>query len=141
MDNLEFKKIVQDVTSKYGFKYLKKNYYLELADLIIVIGIQKSNYENSFYINFGFCVKEIHNDIQYPKNNECDITCRFLNGPSKGIYQLDIQNREELVNSLEKNINDFIVPVINAGLKQFFILYPQYSCLASLNLKKYLGMN
>lgn len=141
MNNIEFKKIVQEITSKYGFKYCKKNYYYELADLIVVIGLQKSNYENSFYINFGFCIKEIHNEIQYPKSNECDITCRFLNETGKGIYQRDIQNREELVNSLEKNINDFIVPVINAGIKQLFILYPQYSCLASLNLKKYLGMN
>lgn len=141
MNNVEFKKIVQEITSKYGFKYCNKNYYYELSDLIVVIGLQKSNYENSFYINFGFCIKEIHNEIQYPKSNECDITCRFLNETGKGIYQLDIQNREELVNSIEKNINDFIVPVINAGIKQFLILYPQYSCLASLNLKKYLGMN
>lgn len=59
---------------------------------------------------------------------------------TKGIYQLDIQNYEELVISLEKNITDFIVPVINAGISQFFILFPQYSCLASYNLKKYLGI-
>jgi hypothetical protein len=141
MNNVEFKKIVQDITSEYGFKYFKKNYYYEMSDLIIVIGLQKSNYENSYYINFGFYVKEIHNDIQYPKSNECDITGRFLNETGKGIYQLDIQYREELVNSLQKNINDFIVPVINAGIKHFFILFPQYSCLASINLKKYLGMN
>ena len=24
-------------------------------------------------------MKDIHNDLQYPKNNECDITGRFLN--------------------------------------------------------------
>jgi uncharacterized protein YpmB len=38
-------------------------------------------------INYGFCVKDIHNDLQYPKNNECDITGRFLNETNKGIYQ------------------------------------------------------
>lgn len=27
MDNTEFKKIVQEITSKYGFMYCKKNYY------------------------------------------------------------------------------------------------------------------
>lgn len=140
MNNIEFKKIVQEITEKYGFMYCKKNYYFETPELIIVIGLQKSNYENSYYINFGFCVKEMHNDMKYPKSNECDITCRFLNETGKGIYQLDIQNYEELVISLEKNITDFIVPVINAGIRQFFILFPQYSCLASYNLKKYLGI-
>lgn len=70
----------------------------------VVINLQKSNFDNSYYINYGFYVKDIHNDLQYPKNNECDITGRFLNETNKGIYQLDTMNAEELVVSLEKNI-------------------------------------
>ena len=72
--------------------------------IIVVLNLQKSNFDNSYYINYGFCVKDIHNDLQYPKNNECDITGRFLNETNKGIYQLDTMNAEELVVSLEKNI-------------------------------------
>ena len=34
MDNTEFKKIVQEITSKYGFMYCKKNYYCN-SDKII----------------------------------------------------------------------------------------------------------
>ena len=30
MDNTEFKKIVQEITSKYGFMYCKKNYYCNI---------------------------------------------------------------------------------------------------------------
>ena len=36
MDNTEFKKIVQEITSKYGFMYCKKNYYYN-SDKIIPI--------------------------------------------------------------------------------------------------------
>ena len=36
MDNTEFKKIVQEITSKYGFMYCKKNYYYN-SDKIIVV--------------------------------------------------------------------------------------------------------
>ena len=104
MDNTEFKKIVQEITSKYGFMYCKKNYYYNSDKIIVVINLQKSNFDNSYYINYGFYVKDIHNDLQYPKNNECDITGRFLNETNKGIYQLDTMNAEELVVSLEKNI-------------------------------------
>ena len=89
----------------------------------------------------GFCVKDIHNDLQYPKNNECDITGRFLNETNKGIYQLDTMNAEELVMSLEKNILNFIVPVINEGISKYFELFPNAICRATLNLKKYLGIN
>ena len=113
---------------------------------------QKKNYLNHYYtpvtelndyyyINYGFCVKDIHNDLQYPKNNECDITGRFLNETNKGIYQLDSMNAEELVMSLEKNILNFIVPVINEGISKYFELFPNAICRATLNLKKYLGIN
>ena len=113
MDNTEFKKIIQKITSKYGFVYCKKNYYCYTHKIIIVINLQKSNFDNSYYINYGFYVKDIHHDLQCPKNNECDITGRFLNETNKGTYQLDTMNAEELVMSLEKNILNFIVPVIN----------------------------
>lgn len=36
MDNTEFKKIVQEITSKYGFMYCKKNYYCYLHKIIII---------------------------------------------------------------------------------------------------------
>ena len=64
MDNTEFKKIVQEITSKYGFMYCKKNYYCNSDKIIVVINLQKSNFDNSYYINYGFCVKDIHNDLQ-----------------------------------------------------------------------------
>lgn len=105
MDNTEFKKIVQEITSKYGFMYCKKNYYCNSDKIIVVINLQKSNFDNSYYINYGFCVKDIHNDLRYPKNNECDITGRFLNETNKGIYQLDTMNVEELGMSLLFNNN------------------------------------
>lgn len=34
MDNTEFKKIVQEITSKYGFMYCKKNYYYNSDKLV-----------------------------------------------------------------------------------------------------------
>lgn len=55
--------------------------------IIVVLNLQKSNLIIAIIINYGFCVKDIHNDLQYPKNNECDITGRFLNETNKGIYQ------------------------------------------------------
>ena len=50
-------------------------------------------------------------------------------------------NAEELVVSLEKNILNFIVPVINEGISKYFKLFPNANCRATLNLKKYLGIN
>ena len=141
MDNTEFKKIVQGSTSKYGFMYCKKNYYCETDDMIVVVNLQKSNYNNSYYINYGFFVKEIHNELQYPRLNECDVTGRFINKTSKDTYQLDIINADELVADLEKNINNYIVPVIYDGINKYFVLFPNAICRATLNLKEFLKVN
>lgn len=141
MNNTELKKIVQEITSRYGFMYCKKNYYCYAHKMIVLINLQKSNFDNSHYINYGFCVKDIHNDLQYPKINECDIIGRFSNETNKDIYQLDTMNTEELVISLEKNILNCIVPVINEGISKYFELFPNAICRATLNLKKHLGIS
>lgn len=52
MDNTEFKKILQVCTDRVGFTYCKKNYYYQSEKLIIVINTQKSNYDNSYYVNY-----------------------------------------------------------------------------------------
>lgn len=119
MNNTEFKKIVQESTSKYGFQYCKKKYYCDLDNVIIVINLQKSDFNNCYYINCGFCIKDIHYEIQYPNCNKCDITSRFVNAMNKDEYRLDKLNAEELVMSLEENIKKFIVPVNHDEISKF----------------------
>lgn len=144
MNNTEFKKKTQDIISNYGFTYCKKNYYCDYDKIIALINLQKSNYEDSYYINFGFCIKDIHNDLIYPKINECDITGRFVyeaNGGKEYKYPLDIMSSEELKINLEKNISTIIIPVFNAGISKFFEMFPEAICVANLSLKKYLGIS
>lgn len=138
MNIIEFKQILKTVIKKYGFEFHNNRFYFDSSNLIVVIDTQKSNYDNYYYINFGFCLKELHKDVHYPKSFECDIACRFLNNESKGIYQLDMLSCKEFSENLEKNIEDFIVPVINNDINEFFILFPQYYSLASLRLKEFL---
>ena len=51
MNKAEFKKIVGETLKSQGFAYENKYYTFENTDLKIFIGFQKSNFENSFYIN------------------------------------------------------------------------------------------
>lgn len=57
---------------------ITKNYYYENEKIIIVINIQKSNYDNSYYINYGFWVRVIHDNVDYPKITDSDIARRFI---------------------------------------------------------------
>ncbi|WP_158588939.1 DUF4304 domain-containing protein [Butyrivibrio sp. XB500-5] len=143
MDNTEFKKELQKIVNDYGFIYCKKKYYYDLEKMTVLINLQKSNYENSYYVNYGFCIKDLHDGVEYPKINECDLTGRFfyeVNGEKDFKYPLDIISNDELKTNLEYNINSIIIPVINEGVNKYFELFPEAIYVATLKLKKYLGM-
>ena len=60
MNNTEFKKIVGETLKSQNFAYENKYYTFENTDLKVFVGFQKSNFENSFYINYGFLIKGIY---------------------------------------------------------------------------------
>lgn len=141
MDNTELKKILHQCTDKVGFNYYKKNYYYRDEKMIVVINTQKSNYDNSFYINYGFWVRDIHDNLENPKINECDIVGRFVNNidnMEKADFQLDTLEEDKLKECFEFNIENIIVPVINGGIREYFEIYPKAIMSAKRILKEYL---
>ena len=74
MNKTEFKKIVGEILKSKDFAYENKYYTFENTDLKVFIGFQKSNFENSFYINYGFLI------IGFDE-------CYLGNGP---LYRLDV---------------------------------------------------
>ena len=140
MNNTEFKKLLQICTEKVGFKYSKRNYYYENDEIIIVIDTQKSNYDNSYYINYGFWVKAIHNNTDYPKITDCDIMGRFRDNTTDN-FQLQNLDSNKLMECINSNLSDIIIPVINEGIPKYFDLFPRAICMAKLKLKTYLEEN
>ena len=141
MDNKEFKGIMQECVFQYGFIYQNKNYYYTNDDLIIVFNCQKSSYENAYYINYGFWIKEIHENKKFPTIEECDIMGRFssmIDEKVKYIFCLDALNKESFVTDIKRNVNISIIPVMEKGIKKYFEIYPQAICAAKIALKDYL---
>lgn len=141
MNHFEFKKILKACISDIGFKYCKKNYYYQSEELIAVINVQKSNYDDSYYVNYGFCVKAIHDRLEYPKINECDIIGRFVNETNGGAeyeFQLSTINPDELTKCFICNTEHIIIPIVNEGINKYFELFPKAIFAAKLKLKEYL---
>ncbi len=141
MNNTEFKKILQICTSEIGFEYYKKNYYYQSEKLIVVINTQKSNYDDSYYVNYGFCVRDIHDNLKYPKINECDIIGRFINNTNdKKEYEFKLYtiSSDELIKCFDYNIRYIIIPVVNEDINKYFELFPKAIYTAKRNLKEYL---
>lgn len=143
MDKKEFKKAIKEVTGEYGFKYVKKGYYYMNEELIIVIDLQKSNFSDGYYINFGFFIKEMHQDITFPATNICDVFGRLTIDYEGETYECIHYSKIEpcvLKEGLRKKIKAYLLPVMQEGLARYFELYPQNICIATLNAKKYLGI-
>ena len=141
MDNTEFKEVLLKCTEKIGFKYCKSNYYYLNEKIIIVINAQRSAYDDSYYINYGFCIRAIHDNLDYPKISDCDIVGRFINDTNDTTefdFQLSKLTSNKLMECLNSNINDIIMPVINDGIRKYFDFFPQSIIAAKRSLKEYL---
>ena len=143
MQKKEFKKVLENILAQYGFHYVNKAYYLDNDEIIIVIATQKSNYENSYYINFGFLIKKVNPEIKYPKDNACDVFGRFVldcNGKQYQSMDLDSFNIENLSVSVKNFMEVNIKPVIENGLSKYFEINPKAIFTATLKAKNYLNL-
>lgn len=143
MERREFKKRIEKVLSVYDFTYIKKSYYYSNKDVVIVIDLQKSNYNDSYYINFGILIKALNSDIPYPKVSECDVVGRLgvrIEETTK--YEVDYKVLEtcSFEQGFRVEIESVIVPVMQEGVKRYFELYPMAIIAAKLKTKKYLNL-
>ncbi|MEL7648766.1 MAG: DUF4304 domain-containing protein [Sedimentibacter sp.] len=142
MDKKEFKKALAKVLSKYGFESKGNIFRTETDELIIVVATQKSNYENSYYINFGFLIKSLNSDIINPKDNQCDVFGRFTLDILDKVYtsiNCESLNIDEFCDAFSKSMNDKIKPVLEYGLKKYFEINPLSINTATLKAKQYIS--
>jgi len=142
MDKKEFKKALAGVLAEYGFQTKGNIARAETDELILVVATQKSNFENSFYINFGFLIKSLNPDITNPKDNQCDVFGRFvldILGEAKNSINHELINSGDFCDALRKSMDDKIKPVLESGLKKYFELNPMAMNTATLKAKNYLS--
>ena len=119
MNNTEFKKIVGETLKPQGFAYENKYYTFENTDLKVFIGFQKSNFENSFYINYCFFIKKLHKKLERLSHGFGDFGGRFVyndNDKMLGDYKLSDLTEETLSESILENAEKFIKPAFEKGI-------------------------
>ena len=144
MDVNTFKKTVSEQLVSFGFEKKRTSFYKRNADLIYVVGLQKSKHSDGFYFNIGYVIKELHQGLDYPKDVDGDIRTRF-SLMSSG-REIDILELDELPSNavdyikdfLEKNISDLIDEVEENGIKHLLDKDPTLLYQTSLKAKQYL---
>lgn len=137
MNNKEFKEIVYGILKKNGMNGKRNSYHFETKEALIIIACQKSNYSNGYYINYGFLVKSINDNIENAKVNLCDVIGRF-DGNENDIFNLDSLEEKKLEEIVQENFDGIIRPVIEFGVCKYFENYPEAIWTAKLKLKEYL---
>ena len=141
MNNTEFKKNVGEVLRQEGFIYKNKQYYFENEDLIVFVAFQKSNFENSFYINYGFFIKKLHEKLEKLSHGFGNFGGRFVyndNGKMLGDYKLPDLKKESLSESILENTEKFIKPAFEKGIDDYLEMYPHLKRRLPLTVKEYL---
>ena len=143
MENAEFKKIVRNTLTEAGFEYRNKNYYCSTNELIAVIDLQKSNFSDAWYINYGFYIKAIHDDDNdYPKWEEIDVDARILNphtATQEDLFELTMDS-EEIEYAIKEGLEKEIFPILENGIEKSLEIFPWIEYVARKRLKDYLGI-
>lgn len=59
MDNKQFKKWFGDVAKASGFQKNNSNWLQNVGELTKLVNLQKSNFANKYYVNFGFIINAL----------------------------------------------------------------------------------
>jgi hypothetical protein len=83
--NTPFKTAFGKTIGRHGFRKQSDTWYLDCPETILVANLQRSDYSEKYYINFGVWVKAIDESV-VPKENHCHIRIRLgrLGGDSLG---------------------------------------------------------
>ncbi|WAC71441.1 DUF4304 domain-containing protein [Roseateles sp. SL47] len=76
MDKTNFKKGLGCVLKSAGFASKSGSWYLSGRDSIVVLNLQKSDFDEKFYLNFGVWLKSL-GAVEFPAENKCHIQARL----------------------------------------------------------------
>lgn len=143
MDKIDFKKILTSTLSEYGFVSKSNVSRAQTSELIIVVATQKSSYDNSYYLNYGFLIKALSPELTMPKDYQCDIFGRLhlnINGVILPALDIEKISLEEFSSALKMSLDERIKPVLEYGLSKYFEILPEAISTVRINAKRYLGL-
>jgi hypothetical protein len=143
MDSGQFKNTLKERLSSKGFKKRGGYFYKEGDGIVSVIGLQKSNFEDVYYLNVGYVIKDLHPSLINPRDVDGDVRSRFsFEEDGKGTERFNLyMSPEQLGTLLEKNIQELVEPVHSVdGLKVLLTQKPVMLLQTTVKAKKFLGL-
>ena len=148
MDNKSFLMLCTSLFESNGFVRKGKTYYYDnQCGILLVFGLQKSNYGAYYYMEHGFAFTEINKHLPNPKYNELDINLgRIMPVFGKALcYELmDEEKFGELADTIQQKL-DVLLPIVNSGrgriVEEFFSPTSQKLSYILDGVAEYLGID
>ena len=112
MTKQEFTKLINTLLKKDGFIKKGSNFYFDCEnDIVCVFGMYKSNYDEYYYMEYGFAFKSINPKSPFPKYFELNVNCgRLLLDGDTAIYYETV-NEDNLI----KTIHEVLIKLVETG--------------------------
>jgi len=107
-----FKAALNGALQKAGFFHKGQSWFLEGKDCIVVVGLQKSDYDEKYYINWGLWLKRL-GSAAFPKDNHCHIQSRLTS-----LFPDDVALIEEasLLDTASPEVLERLVGIVQSKL-------------------------
>lgn len=111
MTKQEFIKFMSNLMKEKNFIKKGSNYYFDCGnDVLCVLGMYKSNYDNYYYMEYGFVFKSINPKMPFPKYSELNINCGRIWADGKDAIYYEHVTQE----ALKQVIHDVVSELVEA---------------------------
>lgn len=126
----ELVEIINSVVSERGFRKKGQSWYLKVNDVLQIVNLQKSQYGNQFYINFGVFLgkAEIEDKV---KSNACHVQFRF-----NSVASVSENEKASLALDLDSSMSfEDRLQIISVLIEKSLALFSEFNSKAGLREK------
>jgi hypothetical protein len=126
IDKTYFKKTFGNLLKEMDFKSKGRSWYIDGLDSVVVLNIQKSDFDDRYYLNFGIWLKAL-GTADFPAENKCHIQGRLTSLFPEDVEIIEMGCRINVDN--EENFIQLLT-LIRTKIVSFFM-----DCLQNDSLK------
>ncbi len=110
MTKEEFITAVNAAAKRHGFTKKGSHFYLDCGnDWLCVLGIQKSNFGEYCYLEYGFAIGTVNPKMPFPKFSELNINCGRLAINGSSTLRYAVLCSEDVCSALSQILPDFVI--------------------------------
>lgn len=141
----DFKKTIFDFFKERGYAKKSNNLSLRQGENITVLTLQKSSHSDAYYINFGFYLLDLHENLEVKNSYDCDVRGRFgykQKMKETDLFEPDVFNNEATLKKiLQINVKKYIEDIVTKDdLRKLLKKQPALVYQTSIQAQKLLDL-